>query len=595
VEEDAPQTWSVSGTVTTSDGAAAMGASIQLVRTSDGNEAGQSPTNAAGEFIITGVSAGVYTLVATLDGCETATVAGVEVTNTDVAGQNMVLQKIDVPTYRISGAVTKPDGNAATGATVQIRRTSDSAIAGQISTVDASGDYAVGNIPSGNYNLTVSLDGYETGVVSGIEVNDADVSLPNIILQTITENPNATGVIFSDNDVTIVRLPSDGSVTATKDGANLTIASSSDNNLTFEVSGATSAGSLKIQNNATVENTLRITLNSAVIASSSKLPPIQITKNEGTTIIELKGTSILSDNVSNEENATLISKSGSLEFEGYGKLNINGAAKHAVASSKKSITVRGGDITVSSAASDGFHAENGFEISSGTLVINASGDGIDAGSGSAQIKGGNIQTVSSADDTKGIKGDGGVVVSGGEIEMTVSGIQSKGIGSKADITIGGGTLAIVTSGATNLEAVGAGYEPSYCTAVKSDANISISGGNIRIESQKTADGGKGLSADGNIDISGGTLNITTAGDGKAYTTETGSTDSYTAACIKSNKNITLTGGNITLVSSGTGGKCVNADGEITTGRAGANNASLVLSALTSGERFYVSGSTGGGG
>jgi hypothetical protein len=88
--------------------------------------------------------------------------------------------------------------------------------------------------------------------------------------------------------------------------------------------------------------------------SASKLPPIQITKNEGVTIVELKGSSILSDNSSNEENATLISKSGSLEFEGYGKLIISGAAKHTIASSKQSITVRGGDITVTAAASDGF-------------------------------------------------------------------------------------------------------------------------------------------------------------------------------------------------------------------------------------------------
>ncbi|KAA6299789.1 MAG: hypothetical protein EZS26_004069, partial [Candidatus Ordinivivax streblomastigis] len=71
-------------------------------------------------------------------------------------------------------------------------------------------------------------------------------------------------------------------------------------------------------------------------------------------------------------------------------LYVSGAAKHAIASSKKSITVLGGDIIVTSAVSDGFHAEVGFVQSGGSLNITASGDGIDAGSGTAVISGGNI-------------------------------------------------------------------------------------------------------------------------------------------------------------------------------------------------------------
>ncbi|MDR1593182.1 MAG: carbohydrate-binding domain-containing protein, partial [Prevotellaceae bacterium] len=255
--------------------------------------------------------------------------------------------------------------------------------------------------------------------------------------------------------------------------------------------------------------------------------------------------------------------------------------------------VRGGNIEITSAASDGFHAENGFVQSGGSLNINASGDGIDAGSGAAEITGGNISIVSSADDTKGIKADAGISIAGGVIEMSVSGAQSKGISSKAGITISGGTISAVTSGVTVLEAVDGGYDPSYCTAIKSDANISITGGTVQIESRATSDGGKGVSADGDVVISGGTLNISVVGDGKTYTATTGLPDSYTAACIKSDQNISLLGGNITCSSSGTGGKCINAGGTITVGNQGANNADLVLVAGTSGERFYVSGNSSG--
>ncbi|MDR3217808.1 MAG: carbohydrate-binding domain-containing protein [Dysgonamonadaceae bacterium] len=592
--EEAPQTYNVSGTVSKSDGGAAANASVMLVKTSDNSDAGQSPTNAAGEYIVTGVSAGSYKIIATLNGYETGTIENVNIVTADITEKDLVLQKITVPTYSIGGVVTKPDGNAAAGASVQVKKASDNTNVGQAITTDVSGAYSIGEIPAGAYNIIITLDGYETGILAGVTVNNANLTAQNIILQTIVINTNAINIVYSDKDATIGNLPSDGSVTATKSGADVTIASSSAELVEFYVSGSTSGGSLKIQNNATAPNTLRITLNSAVIASASKLPPIQITKNEGITIVELKGNSILSDNSSNEENATLISKSGSLEFEGYGRLIINGAAKHAIASSKQNITVRGGDISVTAAASDGFHAEVGFVQSGGSLNITASGDGIDAGSGTAVFTGGNIKITSAADDTKGIKADAGITVGGGSIEMTVSGAQSKGISSKADIAINSGDISIVTSGVTVLEAVGSGYDPSYCTAIKSDQNINITGGTIHIESRQTSDGGRGISADGDVVIRGGVLNITTAGAGKVYTAETGSPDSYTATCIKSNQNILLSGGNITCRSSGTGGKGVNADGTITIGNQGANNADLMLTVSTSGERFLVSGSSGGG-
>jgi hypothetical protein len=594
-EEEAPLTYNVSGVITKSDGGAASGASVMLVNVADNSDAGQSPTNAAGEYIITGISAGSYKITVALNGYETGSIDEVKIVNADVTGKDITLRKITVPMYSISGVITKSDGSAAAGASVQIIKSNDNTNVGQPAPTNAAGEYSISDIPAGIYNIIITLDGYETGILLNVTVNDSDLTSRNVILQPITIDANAVSIVYSGNDATVGNLPSDGSVTVTKNGADVTIASSSSEDVKFYISGSTSGGSLKIQNNATVSNTLRLTLNNAVIASASKLPPIQITKNEGVTIVELKGSNILSDNSSNEENATLISKSGSLEFEGYGKLVISGAAKHAVASSKKSITVRGGNIDVTSAASDGFHAEVGFVQSGGSLNITASGDGIDAGSGTAEITGGNIHIVSSADDTKGIKADAGITVSGGIIVMNVSGAQSKGISSKADIAINGGNISVVTSGATVLEAVESGYDPSYCTAIKSDANVTVTSGTIQIESLATSDGGKGISADGDIVIHGGTLNISVAGDGKPYTAATGSPDSYTAACIKSNQNISLLGGNITCSSSGTGGKCINADGTIIIGNQGANNADIVLVAGTSGERFYVSGNSGQGG
>jgi hypothetical protein len=531
--------------------------------------------------------------VVALDGYETATSDELEVAQADVTVGELTLQKITTPTYAVAGAVAKPDGSAAAGVAVQVVRAGDNTAAGQAATTNAEGAYSIGGIPAGAYKLVFTLEGYEAETLD-VTVSEADVAGQNVALHAVAIAADAVSIFFSDDGATVGNLPSDGSVTCSRSGADVTVASSSTAPVSLYVYGSTSGGSLKIQNNAAVPSEIRLTLSSATITSASKLPPIQITKNEGVTIVELKGNNILSDNYLNEENATLISKSGSLEFEGYGSLAVSGAAKHAVASSKGSIAVRGGNITVASAASDGLHAETGFAQSGGSLDITASGDGIDAGAGTAEISGGNIRITSSSDDVKGVKADGGVTISGGAVAMSISGAQSKGVSSKSNVAISGGSISLATSGAAHLEAAGSGYDPSYCTAIKSDGSVTITGGAISIESGGSSDGGKGISADGDVLISGGTLTIATAGDGKVYTAETGTPDSYTAACIKSDGNISLLGGRITCSSSGTGGKCISADGTITIGRAGGGNADLVLTAGTSGERFPVSRSSSGG-
>jgi hypothetical protein len=584
--------YNIGGVVTKSDGGAAFGAAIKLQDAATGNNLGQTTVDATGAYVFAGIPAGVYQIVITLEGYETATIGGVNVSG-DVSGKDVVLQKITAPVYTVSGVITKSDGGAAAGATVKLLKSADNTLVSQAVTADAAGAYTLAEIPSGEYTMVITLDGYEAGVTN-VTVGNDHLTGQDFTLQTVTINENAVRIVYSGNTATVENLPSDGSITASTSGADVTIATSSTEFVEFAVSGATSGGSLKIQNNVTAANLIRITLNNAAIASASKLPPVQITKNEGITVIELKGVNTLSDHSTNEENATLISKSGSLEFEGYGKLNISGAAKHAVASSKKSITVLGGDITVTSAASDGLHAEAGFVQSGGSLNIAASGDAIDAGSGTAVINGGNINITSSADDTKGIKSDDNLTINGGVINMTVSGKQSKGISSKKDIAIVGGNITIETSGATVLEPLGSGYDPSYCTAIKADGRITVGGGTVTVKSLKAADGGKGLSADGDIVITGGRINVTTAGDGAVYTNENGATDSYTSACIKSDANITLTGGVITCASTGSGGKCIVADETMTVGAAGADDNDLVITAGTTGAKFFVSGSTGGG-
>jgi hypothetical protein len=424
--------------------------------------------------------------------------------------------------------------------------------------------------------------------------NGTQAALPISAIDSITfENEP----VFADN---IIRITVDGSqatvvnpyenrgVTVTTAQAHVSLTATDLPDVECILSGNTGNGSLTIQSNQGI----RLTLNGLQLTNPTGTA-LQINSGSYPATINIANASYLSDGTGSTKNAVLIAQSP-LVFTGDGSLQITALAKHAVSGSK-AITVESGNITIPAAVSDGFHSE-GFILNGGSLNIAASGDGIDAGAGPLEINAGAIQITSSVDDTKGIKTDDVLTVNGGTINMTVAGAQSKGLSSKKDILIRNGNISIITSGAAVLGASGSGYDPSYCTAIKADQSITINNGTLSIESRSAATGGKGLSADGDVIINGGNITISTAGNGAVYTNSSGTADSYTACCIKSDTNIYLLGGNITCSSSGTGGKAIAADATLTIGNAGANNANLTLNASTSGQRFAVSsGGSGGGG
>lgn len=310
----------------------------------------------------------------------------------------------------------------------------------------------------------------------------------------------------------------------------------------YYLSGYTADGSFSIDSDTDV----LITLEDAQLSSLSS-PVINIGKAV-TATINLQGENQLADNAGNAKNNAVAGK-GDLVFEGTGSLTLQANKKNGI-SSDLGITINGGDIRIDS--------------------------GID--------------------DAKAIKADQDIVINGGSIGITVSGNQSKGISGKLNTYLNGGSIDIIASGKTVLESAGNGYDPSYCSAIKSDGDIYVSpNSSLTIELTNTNNGGKGLTADGNIRISGGAIHITTAGDGEVYTDENGDKDSFSSCCIKSDGDMSITGGNIYCNSSGKAGKGIAADGTLTIGEEGQTDFSnLYLEVKTSGERFLVSSGTGGG-
>ncbi len=92
---------------------------------------------------------------------------------------------------------------------------------------------------------------------------------------------------------------------------------------------------------------------------------------------------------------------------------------------------------------------------------------------------------------------------------------------------------------------------------ENNGEVIVKGGSLNIA--VTADAVKGVKSEGNITISGGDITITTSGNG---TWDSDDNETKASSCIKSDANITISGGTFNLSSSGTGGKGMGCDGEM---------------------------------
>ena len=282
-----------------------------------------------------------------------------------------------------------------------------------------------------------------------------------------------------------------------------------------------------------------------------------------------------------------------------GELEINTNAESA-----RGIKVSGifdmadGHLTLNTIGNDGkgLKCDSTLVIRGGVVEVNVSGEGSNGISSDQHISiegNADITIVSNAYDGKCFKSDNTFSMNGGSLHLTHSGDLSKGIKTVGEINIGGGSIDITASGNTVVENVNNQNIPAYCTAIKSDTDIVISGGTFLINLPITNHGGKSISADGNLTITGGDFTIETHGNGAAYTVSGNTKDSYTSSCLKSDGNMVISAGTFNLTSTGTGGKGINTGGTLVIGTANGNNNDLILNVTTSGERITVT--SGGGG
>ena len=422
-------------------------------------------------------------------------------------------------------------------------------------------------------------------------------------------------ITYNGSSVDVINPFSDYGVYISINGANVDVQSYREN-VPYVVSGSSNNGRLiyysaapfhLILNNLSLSNTSSAAIGMGIIV------PVTLT---------LKGTSTLADGANGSQKGAM-DMIGDLTINGSGTLQITGNAKHGL-SVDAPLIVNSGIIRILDSDSDGIHGSDNLTWNGGTLeIISAGSDGLDISgdvtiqngdltinttaegqrgikvSGVFTMNNGSLEINTSGVDSKGIKADSLVYINGGDLTVVHSGNMSKGIKADYDINITGGIIDIIASGSTVLEMVNNQNVPSYCTAIKCDTDINISGGTFTITLPTTNHGGKGISADGSLNIDGGTFNITTEGNGATYTVSGNTKDAYTSCCLRSDGNMSITSGNLTLNSSGTGGKGINVgDDSHTTstlvlGTLGGNNDDLTLNVTTTGERITIT--AGGGG
>ena len=396
----------------------------------------------------------------------------------------------------------------------------------------------------------------------------------------------ANALTFTDGTLSINYTKSSGSST----GLVKIDAESFADDLTVNITGTATTGGVKIQTNSSY--TTNVILNGASITSSN-YPCLDITKG-GDAVITLTGTNTLTDgrvygtgygdfyttdsslagtytsggdvyeycysgSVQSEgsNNKGTIYCKGNLSIGGTGSVTITEAYKNCVAA-KGILTINGGTFNLSSTGKAGLSGDCAVIINDGSITFTGSG----AVSSSACRKATGIKTNDSDDGSE--YSSAYVTINGGSLNFTTS--YGKGISAPV-VTIAGGTHTItVKSPAQKVTDTSSSYldangiltteTVSFAPQGIDAGTVTVSGGETTISAPWT-----GINSDGNITISDGTLDITTTGsavyDSSASDLCTG------AACLKSDGNILVTGGNVKGEASGKGSKGASADGTYT--------------------------------
>ena len=459
---------------------------------------------------------------------------------------------------------------------------------------------------------------------------------------------NTVSVVYNGSAVSVVVAGNVAKyLTITTSGAHVNIAQSSDlaEEITYTLSGSSTDGEFYMSGSykATVELNGLILTNKTPVTSGAA---VHIQNGKRIKVKVITGTTnTLVDAANGSQKGALYIK-GHAEFAQYGTLNITGKTKHGIKTGEY-FSMKNATINVTSAAGDGVNCAQYFLMESGTLNLSGlSDDGIQCDIEDSSSSGGttggdttdgtvptnaelweafkpyyntyyglsradqsieNVATfaatymqdiMTNASSAYKWLGDyvNGVASAQGYSLTTESAwrwhvhaffncndgtVQGNQKIATADFSSAGQPSAW---GSAYLAANGGAGMPKRA-ADSSDhegedsGNVYIESGAIKINTSAIA--AKGIKADGSIYVYDGTIDITTSGKGKWDSTDM---ETKAASCLNSDANTVISGGTLTLKSTGSGGKAINSDGTLTI-----SGGTIV--AATTGGLYYNNGST----
>ncbi len=329
------------------------------------------------------------------------------------------------------------------------------------------------------------------------ELGTFDVALDESPLSESDEVPSSSDTFYEDyvetfsvantikiafkGDVATIDGSSDG-VTVETDGAHVVI-NSTVKGMLYELSGATTNGSLKIYSEKKFElvlNGVSIT-NPSGAAINNQGKRAYVVLVEGTENTLCDGTSYTM--VDDEDQKGTFFSEGKLAFSGSGRLAVYAQGKNGIVSDDYILIRPNTNIYVNSSASNG------------------------------------------------LKSNDGVYIRGGVLNIEVSASASKGINTEGNIVVDGGRTTIITTGTTSYDDEDREYKG--CAALKADSAVTLNGGELLLKS--TGNGGKGLKAGTTFTMNGGALKAIATGK---------NSNNVSAKAIKAAGDILIAGGDI---------------------------------------------------
>ena len=340
------------------------------------------------------------------------------------------------------------------------------------------------------------------GRVESLSVDDIDSIKYGILPQIVT-------VEYAADRATVENPFAFDSVAVSIDGAKVTVTSQTTKEVDYQLQGVSENGCFKIYGS----RKYNLYLNGVSLSNSNGAAINSQCKKRARVFVNGGTVNTLTDaarynTVSGEDEKATFFSEGQIIFEGEGKLVINGLYKHALCSDDY-LDVRGAIIEVASAVGDAIHIKDSVLMSSGTLLLNSIGDGIDC-DGVVKLLGGKVDITASGEDIKGVKSGKEMIIDGTELTVLVSGDASKGIKSNSHFRLLSGAVVVEATGNTIMFTDG----PSYATCIKCDSTVTISGGSAGLKASGIA--GRGISADCDVNITAGTTSIVCSGNSETY-------------------------------------------------------------------------------